>query len=266
MPCQNKTLFRRFMDSILAKSTKLKTLIKDLKSNYTAETIKSQLSWSPGLLALNLTSENLPHYKFLLSTKVCPLPGTACDLLGQGVRYAEWRDGQGREFRFQWTAFSWEFLFVPSNCAWFTAFVIIMSSYIEVVEHCSSSHATKHLCVGVLVLGFCPHTGGLKTFVATACWGPVAPLLLKRKPGSSLRECNSNSWPFQTIHGESGNPSSCWRRRMTLMMRVPSPKRRNEKLRETLRVKRLPRRPRKIRKRKIRKTRAAKRSRCLWFL
>ena len=36
-PAQNKLHMKRFMDGVLAKSTKLKTLQKDLKTNYSAE-------------------------------------------------------------------------------------------------------------------------------------------------------------------------------------------------------------------------------------
>lgn len=41
LPGQNKLLFKRFMESILAKTTKLKSLKKDLQDTYTAEAIKS---------------------------------------------------------------------------------------------------------------------------------------------------------------------------------------------------------------------------------
>ena len=43
VPCQNKVLVKRFMESVLQKSTKLKSLLKDLKDNYTPESIRSQL-------------------------------------------------------------------------------------------------------------------------------------------------------------------------------------------------------------------------------
>ncbi len=41
---QNKAHFRRFMDSVLQKTTKLKSLLKDLTSNYQAETAKQLLN------------------------------------------------------------------------------------------------------------------------------------------------------------------------------------------------------------------------------
>ena len=43
VPCQNKVLVKRFMESVLQKSTKLKSLLRDLKDNYTPESIRSQL-------------------------------------------------------------------------------------------------------------------------------------------------------------------------------------------------------------------------------
>ena len=41
LPGQNKLHFKRFLESILAKTTKLKSLRKELHDNYTAESIKT---------------------------------------------------------------------------------------------------------------------------------------------------------------------------------------------------------------------------------
>lgn len=53
---QNKAHFRRFMDSVLQKATKLKVLLKDLKDNYEPETAKQCLNSTSELNILDHTS------------------------------------------------------------------------------------------------------------------------------------------------------------------------------------------------------------------